>query len=84
MRPAVLGPWPDAGVTFDQMKGAFEIAPEIMARAEATGDDFEIRREFARHLSPHEEARPYRRVKTREGGLRVYWRSIRVVAVSGR
>lgn len=81
-RPAHVGPWPDAGVTFDQLKGAFDISPEVMARFELTGDDFEIRREFARHLSVHEEARPYRRVKTREGGLRVYWREIRVVAVS--
>lgn len=83
-RPAVVGEWPSAGVTFDQLKGAFEISPEVMARFELTGDDFEIRRAFAVHLSAHDEARPYRRVKTREGGLRVYWRSIRVVAVSGR
>lgn len=80
-RPPVVGKWPKRGVTFDVERGSFEISPEIMARAEVTGDDHEIRRAFARGLDGHDEARPYRYERHR-GGLRVYWRSIRVVAVS--
>lgn len=82
-RPAVVGEWPDAGVTFDVQRGSFEIPAEVMQRAEVTGSDFEIRRAFAMHLDGHEEARPYR-YERRGGGLRVLWRSIRVVAASPR
>lgn len=78
-RPAIVGDWPKRGVTFDVVRGDFEISAEVMARADATGDDFEIRRAFARNLAHVEEARPYRYERHR-GGLRVYWRSIRVVA----
>lgn len=79
--PAVVGKWPKRGVTFDVRRGTFEISTDVLARADITGDDFEIRREFARNLAHIEEARPYRYERHR-GGLRVYWRSIRVVAVS--
>lgn len=78
-RPAIVGEWPSAGVTFDVVRGVFEIPPDVMARADMTGDDFEIRRAFARALAHIDEARPYRYERQR-GGLRVYWRSIRVVA----
>lgn len=78
-RPAIVGEWPDAGVTFDVVRGVFDVPPEVMERAALTGDDFEIRRAFARALAHVEEARPYRYERVR-GGLRVYWRSVRVVA----
>ena len=78
-RPAVWGEWPDAGVTFDVVRGVFEIPADVLARADVTGDDFEIRRAFARALSHIEEAHPCRYERHR-GGLRVYWRPIRVVA----
>lgn len=79
-RPAIVGKWPKKrGVTFDVLRGDFFISAEIMKRAELTGDDYEIRRAFARALAHIEEARPYRHERQR-GGLRVYWRSIRVVA----
>lgn len=74
----VFGKWPKRGVTFDVERGSFAISREIMQRAELTGDDFEIRREFARHLKPG--ARAYRRERS-AGGLRIYWRIIRVVAL---
>lgn len=80
-RPAVVDEWPDDGVTFDVLRGDFTVPADVLARADLTGDDFEIRREFARNLAHIDEARPYRYVRHR-GGLRVYWRSIRVVAVS--
>lgn len=78
-RPPVVGEWPDAGVTFDVLRGVFDVPADVMARAELTGDDFEIRRTFAIHLAHVDEARPYRYERSRDG-LRVYWRSIRVVA----
>lgn len=81
-RERVFGKWPKRGVTFDVERGSFDISKDIVERATLTGDDFEIRREFARHLAPHEDARPYRYEK-RGGGLRVYWRSIRVVKDDG-
>lgn len=81
-RPAeVRGKWPKRGVTFHVERGHFDISRQMMQRAEVAGDDFEIRRAFAIHLADHDEARPYRYEK-REGGLRVYWRSIRVVAIT--
>jgi hypothetical protein len=55
------------------------VPADVLARADATGDDFEIRRTFAVNLAHIDEARPYRYERHR-GGLRVYWRSIRVVA----
>lgn len=78
-RPAIVGEWPDAGVTFDVQRGTFEIPADVMARADLTGNDFEIRRAFAINLAHIDEARPYRYERHR-GGLRIYWRSIRVVA----
>jgi hypothetical protein len=79
-RPAVVGKWPKKrGVTFDVTRGSFEIPKAVLDRADETGDDHEIRRAFARGMAGHDEARPYRYVRTRDG-LRVYWRSIRVVA----
>ena len=78
-RPAIFGEWPAQGVTFDVLCGSFEIPADVLARADMTGDDFEVRRAFARALAHIEEARPYRYERHR-GGLRVYWRSIRVVA----
>lgn len=78
-RPHVVGKWPKRGVTFDVLRGVFDVPPEVMERATLTGDDFEIRRAFARALADIDEARPYRYERVR-GGLRVYWRSIRVVA----
>lgn len=81
-RERVTGEWPTSGVTFDVERGHFDIPAEMIQRAEMTGDDFEIRREFARRLAAHDDARPYRYEK-RGGGRRVYWRSIRVVKDSG-
>lgn len=75
----VRGKWPKRGVTFDVERGDFIVPADVLARAEITGDDHEIRRAFAVNLAPHDEARPYRYV--RGDGLRVYWRSIRVVKV---
>lgn len=78
-RPRVFGEWPADGVTFDVERGSFDVPKAILDRAEMTGDDFEVRRAFARGMTGHDEARPYRYVRTRDG-LRVFWRSIRVVA----
>jgi hypothetical protein len=77
--PAVWGEWPDQGVTFAVLRGDFTVPADVLARADMTGDDFEIRRAFAVALGHIDEARPYRYERHR-GGLRVYWRSIRVVA----
>lgn len=78
-RPPVFGDWPERGVTFDVLRGSFLVPADVLARADVTGDDFEIRRTFARELARIDEARPYRYERSRDG-LRVYWRSIRVVA----
>lgn len=77
--PPVWGEWPDRGVTFAVLRGDFNVPADVLARADVTGDDFEIRRAFARALEGVDEARPYR-YERHKGGLRVYWRSIRVVA----
>lgn len=69
--------WPEQGVTFETIRGSFVIEADALARAAVTGDDFEIRRAFARHLP--DEAKPSRREKIRGGGLRVHWRIVRVV-----
>lgn len=69
--------WPDDGVTFRTTRGAFVVSAEVMTRAEATGDDWEIRRAYAKALPL--EATAYRRERLRDGSLRVYWRIIRVV-----
>lgn len=80
-RGRVVGKWPKAGVTFETTRGSFEISAEVLARADVTGDDFEIRRAFAIGIPPG--ARATRREKVR-GGLRISWRIIRVVsAVEG-
>lgn len=50
-----------------------------MRRAAATGDDWEIRRAYAKGLPP--EAVAYRREPLRDGAVRVLWRIIRVVAL---
>jgi len=61
VRPAaVVGKWPKRGVTFDVRRGDFLIPAAMIERAEATGDDFEVRRAFARSLAHDDEARPYR------------------------
>lgn len=78
-RPALVGEWPDTGVTFDVLRGSFVVAPDVLERADVTGDDFEVRRAFARALDGIDEARLIRYERTK-AGLRVYWRSIRVVA----
>lgn len=78
-RPVVTGKWPKAGVTFDVRRGSFLVPAAVLARADVTGDDYEIRRAFARALAHDDEARPYRYVRSKDG-LRVYWRSIRVVS----
>lgn len=78
-RAAVTGEWPEQGVTFDVERGSFDVPKVILDRADMTGDDFEIRRAFARGMAGHDEARPYRYARTKDG-LRVWWRSIRVVA----
>lgn len=75
----IVGKWPKAGVTFRTTRGAFVIPAEVMARAEMTGDDFEIRRAYAKALPP--EAVAYRRERSKDGSVRVYWRIIRVVPV---
>ena len=77
--PAVRGEWPAQGVTFAVLRGDFNVPADALTRADMTGDDFEIRRAFARALDGIDEARPYR-YERHKGGLRVYWRSIRVVA----
>lgn len=78
-RPPIVGEWPASGVTFDVLRGSFLVSADVLARADVTGDDFEIRRAFARALADIDEARPYRYERSRDG-LRVYWRSTRVVA----
>ncbi len=74
----VRGKWPKRGVTFDVERGSFTVPADVLKRADETGDDHEIRRAFARGMAGHDEAHPYRYERGRDG-LRVYWRSIRVV-----
>lgn len=74
----VTGKWPKKrGVTFETIRGDFLISSEMIERAEATGDDSEIRRHFAGRLPSG--ARVHKKEKTREGGLRVFWRIVLVV-----
>ena len=75
----VLGAWPASGVTFETTRGSLVLDADVLARAEETGDDFEIRRAFARAFEMHPGARAYRREKIPGGGVRVYWRVVRVV-----
>lgn len=77
-RERVRGKWPKRGVTFDVERGSFTVSAAILQRADATGDDHEIRIAFARGMAGHDDARPYR-YERRKDGLHVYWRSIRVV-----
>lgn len=74
---SVVGEWPDSGVTFETVRGSFEISRDALARAEATGDDYEIRRAFAVNL-PH-GSQAYRRAKGDAGALVVFWRLILIV-----
>ena len=46
-RPRVVGEWPPQGVTFETERGSFVIPGDVLARADATGDDFEVRRTIA-------------------------------------
>lgn len=74
----VTGKWPKkTGVTFETIRGVFVIPQEMIDRADVTGQDFEIRRLFAQKLP--DGAKVYRKEKTRDGGLRVLWRIVRVV-----
>lgn len=74
----VTGKWPKKrGVTFETIRGDFLIPSSTIADAERTGDDTEIRRVFATRLPL--EAHVHKREKTREGGLRVFWRIVHVV-----
>lgn len=74
----MIGDWPLCGVTFHTTRGVFEISADVMQRAAAYDDDWEIRRAYAKALPP--EAVAYRRQRLKDGTLRVYWRIIRVVA----
>ena len=80
MAQRVTGEWPPQGVTFETERGSFVIPGDVLARADATGDDFEVRRAIARALERHPEAHVYRREKADGGSLRLSWRVIRVVA----
>ena len=79
-RPRVVGEWPAQGVTFETERGSFVIPGDVLARADATGDDFEVRRTIARALDAHPDATVYRREKAADGSLRLSWRVVRVVA----
>ena len=73
----VTGKWPKTGVTFETIRGNFLIPPEMLERASLTGDTWEVSRLFAQKLP--DEAKVHKKEKTREGGLRVFWRIVRVV-----
>lgn len=73
----VTGKWPKTGVTFETIRGNVLIPAEMIERADATGDEFEIRRLLAQRLPA--EAKVHKKEKTREGGLRVFWRIVLVV-----
>lgn len=80
MARRVTGEWPAQGVTFETERGSFVIPGDVLARADATGDDFEVRRTIARALDGRHDAVVYRREKAAGGSLRLSWRVIRVVA----
>ena len=80
MAQRVTGEWPPQGVTFETERGSFVIPGDVLARADATGDDFEVRRAIAQALGRYPEAHVYRREKAAGGSLRLSWRVIRVVA----
>lgn len=69
--------WPAAGVGFDVRRGSFTISADVMRRAAETDDDYEIRRAFA--VGIPDGAQASRREKIPNGGLRIWWRRIRVV-----
>lgn len=75
----VRGDWPASGVTFKTQRGSFILDADLIARAEMTGDDFEIRRAYAKALPA--EAVAYKRERLRDGSMRIRWRIIRVVTV---
>lgn len=79
-RPRVVGDWPPQGVTFETERGSFIIPADVLARADATGDDFEVRRAIARALDDRPDANVYAREKAADGSIRLSWRVIRVVA----
>lgn len=74
----IRGEWPASGVTFRTTRGSFILDADMLVRAEATGDDWEIRRAYAKALP--DEAVAYKRERLRDGSVRVLWRIIRVVA----
>lgn len=74
--------WPKGGVFFDVRRGSFELPGAMLRRAELTGDDFEIRRAFAKGLP--DGAQASRREKIPGGGLRITWRRIRVFGLFKR
>lgn len=69
----VTGKWPKRGVTFETIRGNFVIPADVIEHE----DEGEIRHLFAVKLPL--DAKVHKREKTREGGLRVFWRIIRVV-----
>lgn len=80
MARLVRGEWPSQGVTFETSRGSFDVPRDMLERVEMTGDDFEIRRHFARNLP--DMARADRREKLPGGSLRIHWRIIRVVELT--
>lgn len=73
----VTGEWPASGVTFETTRGSFILDAAMLERAAMTGDDYEIRRAYAKALPP--EAVAYKREPVRGGGVRIRWRIIRVI-----
>lgn len=77
-----LKKWPRRGVTFETTHGAFVLPAQMIERADLTGDDFEIRRLFARAIPAG--ASVHRRERAPGGALRIYWRIVRVIPAPRR
>lgn len=74
-RPRVFGEWPASGVTFDIVRGSFEIPAALFDE----GREADLARHYAQRMPP--EAKPGRREKLGARGVRIHWRITRVVAV---
>ena len=70
----VTGEWPAQGVRMRVTRGSFIIPAALFDE----GREDDLARHFARSMPG--DAKPGRREKLRDGGVRLHWRIIRVVA----